>query len=187
VSACASVVGLAPYDAAGLNWYAGMSAGNVAEFRAAVQGEPVYRPIVERLAAEALASVEAGGLQVVDDYELPEVDRRALAARHEEEGYLERMRSAYHDGVDGWIDDCVALTRPWGFELSELTAPASVWYGTADVLASRAHHNYLLSRILHAERKEVRGGHILNPTQLLAIYEWLADKDDHPIRSATPR
>jgi pimeloyl-ACP methyl ester carboxylesterase len=32
VPACASVVGLAPHDAPGLDWYAGMSAGNVEEF-----------------------------------------------------------------------------------------------------------------------------------------------------------
>ena len=114
VTACASVVGLAPYDAAGLDWYAGMSPGNVDEFRAAAQGEESYRPLVERLAAAAIAELEAGGVQVADDYHLPEVDRRALAARRDEDGFLDRMRLTYVDGVDGWIDDCLALTRPWG-------------------------------------------------------------------------
>ena len=175
VTACASVVGLAPYDAAGLDWYAGMSAGNVEEFQTAAQGEQAYRPLVERLAADAMASLEAGGIQVAGDYQLPEVDRHALAARHEEEDYLERMRLTYVDGVDGWLEDCLALTQPWGFDLSELTTPASVWYGTADVLASRAHHDYLLSRIPGAQRRELRGGHVLNGEDLLAIYDWLAD------------
>jgi pimeloyl-ACP methyl ester carboxylesterase len=175
VRACASAVGIAPYDAAGLDWYAGMSAGNVAEFRAAAQGEQAYRPIVERLAAEAMASVEAGGIQVAGDYELPEADRRALAARHEEEGYLERMRLTYRDGVDGWIDDCLALTQPWGFDLSDVATPTTVWYGAADVLASKDHHDYLISHLPHAERRELQGGHLLSPADLLAIYEWLAD------------
>jgi pimeloyl-ACP methyl ester carboxylesterase len=44
VTGCASVVGLAPHDAPSLDWYAGMSAGNVEEFRAAAQGERAYRP-----------------------------------------------------------------------------------------------------------------------------------------------
>jgi pimeloyl-ACP methyl ester carboxylesterase len=175
VTACASVVGLAPYDAAGLDWYAGMSAGNVEEFQAAAQGEPAYRPLVERLAADAMASLEAGGIQVAGDYQLPETDRRALAARHQEEGYLERMRLTYRDGVDGWLEDCLALTRPWGFGLPELTTPASVWYGAADVLASRAHHDYLLSRIPGAQRRELHGGHVLSGGDLLAIYDWLAN------------
>jgi pimeloyl-ACP methyl ester carboxylesterase len=175
VSACASVVGLAPFEATGLDWYAGMSTGNVEEFQAAASGEQAYRPIVERLAAEALASVEAGGLQVAGDYELPEADRSALAARHEEDGYLERMRLTYGDGVDGWVDDCLALTKPWGFALSEVTTPASVWYGVADVLASKDHHDYLISHVPHAKRRELSGGHVLSTRDLLEIYEWLAD------------
>jgi pimeloyl-ACP methyl ester carboxylesterase len=177
VTACASVVGLAPYDASGLDWYAGMSPGNVDEFRAAAQGEESYRPLVERLAAAAIAELEAGGVQVADDYHLPEVDRRALAARREEDGFLDRMRSTYVDGVDGWVDDCLALTRPWGFEVSAVTVRTSIWYGTADVLASQDHHEYLLSHILRAERHELQGGHVLNVDQLSAIYDWLGSMD----------
>ena len=175
VTACASVVGLAPYDAPGLDWYAEMSAGNVKEFQAAARGERVYRPLVERVAADAIAGIEAGGIQVSDDYQLPEVDRRALAARRDEEGYLDRMNLTYRHGVDGWIDDCIALTEPWGFDLSKLTTPTSVWYGPADVLASRAHHEYLLSVIPDAQRRELHGGHLLNDADLAAIYDWLAE------------
>jgi len=175
VTACASVAGLAPYDAAGLDWYAGMSAGNVGEFRAAARGEHAYRPLVEGLAADAMASIEAGGIQVAGDYQLPGVDRRALAARHQEDGYLERMSLTYRHGVDGWLEDCIALTRPWGFELPEVTMPASVWYGTADVLGSRDHQEYLLSAIPGARRQELRGGHVLDGQDLAAIYEWLAN------------
>jgi hypothetical protein len=59
-------------------------------------------------------------------------------------------------GIDGWIDDCLALTPPWGFDLSGIRARASVWYGTADVLASRNHHEHLLASIPGAERCELR-------------------------------
>lgn len=175
VTACASVVGLAPFDAPGVDWYAGMSAGNVEEFQAAALGERVYRPLVERLAANALASIEAGGIQVAGDYQLPEVDRRALAARQQEDGYRARMQRTYEQGVDGWLDDCIALTRPWGFELSQLATPTSVWYGPADVLASREHHEYLLSSIPGARRHQLGGGHILDAHDLAAIYDWLTD------------
>jgi hypothetical protein len=124
-----------------------------------------------------MAELEAGGVQVADDYHLPEVDRRALAARRDEDGFLDRMRLTYVDGVDGWIDDCLALTRPWGFEVSAVTTRTSIWYGTADVLASQDHHEYLLSRILRAERHELQGGHVLNVDQLSAVYEWLGSLD----------
>jgi pimeloyl-ACP methyl ester carboxylesterase len=175
VTACASVVGLAPYDAPGLDWYAEMAPANVAEFQAAARGERAYRPLVERLAADAMAEIKAGGLQVSDDYQLPEVDRHALAARHAEDGYLDRMNLTYRHGIDGWIDDSIAFTKPWGFELSKLTTPTSVWYGAADVLASRAHHEYLLSVIPDAQLHELHGGHLLNNAELVAIYAWLAE------------
>jgi pimeloyl-ACP methyl ester carboxylesterase len=174
VSACASVVGPAPYDARGLNWYAGMSSGNVAEFTAAANGEDAYRPLVERIAEEAIATIEAGGIQVAADYELPESDRRALDERRAEEGYLERMRATYVGGVDGWIDDCIAMTRPWGFDLAEIAVPTSVWYGVEDVLGPRAHAEHLLDAIPNAERRELQGGHVLDDRDLSAVYEWLA-------------
>lgn len=175
VRCCASVVGPAPYDAAGLDWYANMSAGNVEEFRAAALGEDAYRPLVERIAAEAMASIEAGGLQVTADYDLPESDRRALRARLTEDGYLDRMRATYSRGVDGWIDDCIAMTRPWGFDLSAINVPTSVWYGVNDVLGPSTHADYLISAIPGAQRHELSGGHVLGESDLAALYAWLAD------------
>jgi pimeloyl-ACP methyl ester carboxylesterase len=173
VIAAASVVGLAPYDASGLDWYAGMSPGNVEEFHAAAQGELAYRPMVERLAAAALSSIEAGDIQVADDYELPESDRQGLAARLNEDGYLERMELTYGQGVDGWIDDSIALTRSWGFPLAAITTPTSIWFGSKDVLASREHHEYLRSVIPAAELHELPGGHVLLEDDLATIYRWL--------------
>ncbi|MGI8333804.1 alpha/beta fold hydrolase [Actinomadura scrupuli] len=143
VDRCASVVGPAPFDAEGLDWFGGMSAGNVEEFSRAASGEESYRPLVERLAAEALAAVDAGEPPVSPDHHLPEADIRALRARIEEPGHSERFRAAYADGVDGWIDDCIAMTRPWGIDLSGIRIPVSVWYGPDDVLSPRGHAEWL--------------------------------------------
>ena len=152
VTACASVVGLGPYDAAGLDWYAGMSAGNVEAFPAAARGEHSYRPLVEALAADAMASIEAGGIQVVGDYRLPEGDRRALVARHEEDGYLERMSLTYRHGVDGWVEDCIALTRPWASSCrSSRCRPASGTEPGGGVRGDR--HGRLHHRKHHPRRR----------------------------------
>jgi pimeloyl-ACP methyl ester carboxylesterase len=142
-------------------------------FRAAAQGEAAYRPMVQRLAADAMSNVEAGGVQVVGDYQLPESDRQGLAARQHEDGYLERMELSYRQGVDGWIDDSIALTQPWGFELSAITVPTSIWYGSADVLAGRQHHAYLQATIPVAQLHEMSGGNLLREDDLAAIYGWL--------------
>lgn len=178
VTACASVVGLAPFDAPGLDWYAGMSPGNVAEFSAAARSEAAYRPLVNRLASDALASIEAGGLQVTADYQLPESDRVALASRQAEADYRERMRATYRDGINGWIDDGLAFTRSWGLQLSSVAVPVSIWFGVHDVLASPAHADYLITTIPGASRHELAGGHLLSDDDLAAIYQWLTNPSD---------
>jgi hypothetical protein len=47
-----------------------------------------------------------------------------------EPGHRERTRMAYLGGVDGWIDDIIALTR--------IEVPVSLWYGPDDVLSPAA-------------------------------------------------
>jgi pimeloyl-ACP methyl ester carboxylesterase len=176
VIACASVVGPAPFDAPGLDWFAQMSPANIEEFTVAARGEQAYRPLVQKLAEEAVAAVAAGGVQVTANYELSDSDVRALQARRGERDYLKRMRSTYAGGVDGWIDDCMAMTRPWGFELGAISVPVSVWYGSSDVLSPRAHAEYLLAAIPHADRCELEGGHVLGDADLDAIFNSLTHK-----------
>lgn len=173
VERCASVVGPAPYDAEGLDWLAGMSPGNVEEFRHAVEGEASYRPLVERLAREAVEATRAGDVAIPADYELPEADLASLRARSSEPGYLDRIIAAHTHGVDGWIDDCIAMTRPWGFDLAEIGVPVSVWYGPDDVLCPRGHSEWLLSYVPGAERHQLPNGHMLEQDDLDAIYRWL--------------
>jgi pimeloyl-ACP methyl ester carboxylesterase len=150
-----------------------MSPGNVEEFTLAARGEQAYRPFVQRLADEAVAGVAAGGVQVSSDYRLSDSDLRALQARRAEADYLDRMRITYTGGVDGWIDDCIAMTRPWGFDIEAISVPVSVWYGPTDVLSPRAHAEYLLAAIPAADRYELEGGHVLDDAALDAIYNFL--------------
>jgi pimeloyl-ACP methyl ester carboxylesterase len=173
VIGCASVVGPAPFDAPGLDWFAEMSPGNIEEFTVAARSEQAYRPLVQKLAEEAVAAVAAGGVQVTSDYKLPDSDVRALQARRGESDYLNRMRITYTGGIDGWVDDCMAMTRPWGFELEAISVPVSVWYGPSDVLSPTAHAEYLLAAIPNATRCELEGGHVLGDGDLDAIYNSL--------------
>ena len=137
VQRCASVVGPAPHEADGLDWFEGMSPGNVEELTLARQGETVYRPLVERLAREAVESARAGEISIPAEYELPETDVAALQARLSDPGHLARTIAANQRGVDGWIDDCIAMTRPWGFDPAAIKVPVSIWYGPNDVLCPR--------------------------------------------------
>lgn len=173
VERCASVVGPAPYGAPGLDWFKGMSPGNVEEFTLALQGEDAYRPLVERLARETVDAARRGEIPIPDEYELPESDRAALLARMSDPGYLDRLTAAHLDGIDGWIDDCIATVSPWDFEVSAITAPVSVWYGPDDVLVPAAHSEWLLAQMPGAERFPLPHGHMLDDPELGAICEWL--------------
>jgi len=173
VTRCASVVGPAPYGAAGLDWFDGMAPGNVEEFSRALEGEDAYRPLVERLAQEAVDAAHNRQLPASLASELAEADIAALRMRMEDEGYLERILAANRDGVDGWIDDCIAFTRPWGIDPSAIDVPVSIWYGRQDVLCPRNHAEWLLSNIPKAERHELPKGHLLDDEALDALYGWL--------------
>jgi pimeloyl-ACP methyl ester carboxylesterase len=176
VTRCASVVGPAPFDADRLEWFDGMSPGNVEEFTRAKSGEAAYRPLVEQLARDGVAAVEAGSVPLSDDYQLPEADRVALAEQLKDPGHLFRTRTAYIGGIDGWVDDCIAFTRPWGFDLTRISAPVSVWYGPDDVLCPRGHADWLLSHIPGAEAHVLPGGHIVDASSLQSVYRWLVPR-----------
>lgn len=174
VERCASVVSPAPYGSAGLDWFEGMSPGNVEEFSLALQGEDAYRPLVERLARDTVEAARKGDVPIPESYSLPESDRASLLARMSEPGYLDRLIAAHLDGVDGWIDDCMATVSPWGFDPSDIRPPVSVWYGPDDVLVPPSHAEWLLAHIPNAERCPLPGGHMLDDPQLDAICRWLS-------------
>jgi len=85
------------------------------------------------------------------------------------------FRQAVTNGIWGWFDDDLAFTRPWGFDLHAIAAPVSIWYGTQDVLAPRAHSDYLIATIPGASRNELVGGHVLSDDDVASIYQWLTD------------
>jgi hypothetical protein len=150
-----------------------MSPGNVEEFTLALQGENAYRPLVERLARQAVEAVAGGDLPIPDNYQLPEADVALLREQLTDPGYLSRTVAAHTHGVDGWIDDCVAMTKPWGFDPADITVPVSVWYGPDDVLCPSAHAEWLLANIPAAQSRPLRDGHMLDDGKLDAIYQWL--------------
>lgn len=173
VERCASVVGPAPYAAEGLEWFRGMSPGNVEEFSRALEGEGAYRPLVQRLANAAVEAARAGEVTIPDEYELPEADRVALRARTKEPGHLDRVVASYLEGIDGWVDDCIAFTKPWGFDVEAIRVPVSVWYGPDDVLVPRDHAEWLLAHVPAAQRRPLPAGHMLEDDELDSIYRWL--------------
>ncbi len=159
VDAVLVMAGVAPYQAEGLNFLAGMGEDNVIEFGKALEGEAALRPWLEEQAGQ-LRQVTAGDLVSALGSLLPAVDRALLTAKLGED-FAANIREGLRVGVDGWLDDDLAFTEPWGFDLSEIAVPTVIWQGSDDLMVPFAHGQWLAARIpgvvAHLEQGE---GHL---------------------------
>ena len=159
VDAVLVMAGVAPYQAEGLNFLAGMGEDNVIEFGKALEGEAALRPWLEEQAGQ-LRQVTAGDLVSALGSLLPAVDRALLTAKLGED-FAANIREGLRVGVDGWLDDDLAFTEPWGFDLSEIAVPTVIWQGSDDLMVPFAHGQWLAARIpgvvVHLEQGE---GHL---------------------------
>ena len=163
------VVGVAPWGAAGLDWFDGMDPENVKEFGWALDGEQALVPELEREATGMLSRVAQDPATLLGDFELSEADRAALSDSGVQQVIAEAVPETFRDGVWGWVDDDLAFTLPWGFELDEVRVPVQVWYGETDVLVPAAHGRWLAANVPGAEVKaDPAGGHMGDPAERIA-------------------
>ena len=168
--AAASIAGVAPYAAKGLDWLAGMGPENVAEFGAAVRGEAALTEFLDHeavmfstLTGESVAK-SLGGLVI-------EADRAVLTGEFAD--YVAAgLRASTNSGIAGWRDDDLAFTNDWGFSLgwespglaspdgespdreapdreapAQAPAPVAVWQGDQDQMVPFAHGQWLAANI----------------------------------------
>jgi pimeloyl-ACP methyl ester carboxylesterase len=153
------IAGVAPYEAEGLDWMAGMGEENIVEFSAALDGEDRLRPVLlgER---EQLKAATAADLVASLDTLLPDVDRAVLTGEFGED-LAANIHEAMRTGVEGWFEDDMAFARSWGFELAEISVPTMIWQGSADLMVPFAHGQWLASQLpgasVHLEEGE---GHL---------------------------
>ena len=140
-----SIAGVAPYDAAGLDFLGGMGQGNIDEFNAALGGEEQLRPLLDGMRTELKDATPDAILAELSTL-LPPVDRRQVTDESGEE-MAANFREALKNGVDGWADDDLAFTRPWGFDLDAITVPTFVWQGSADLMVPFAHGQWLAANV----------------------------------------
>lgn len=153
------VAGVAPCDAAGLDWTAGMGEGNVVEFTAALAGEEPLRAYLDEQRAQ-LKDVAAEGIVAELASLLPEVDRAVLTDEFGAD-LAAKFHEALRGGVDGWLDDDLAFLAPWGFSLAEVSVPTAVWQGSADLMVPFAHGQWLAGQLPAASVHLVEGeGHL---------------------------
>ncbi|MEU0568848.1 alpha/beta hydrolase [Nonomuraea sp. NPDC005983] len=138
VTRVASLAALAPRDAAGLDWTAGMMAGNVRSAAVALQDRDAMAAHLggDSSAPPQLPPSEAAVLT------RPEIAAMLAAA------YAEAVRP----GIDGWVDDVMALFgTPWGFDPASISVPVRLWHGELDTVVPVAHARWLGARIPGAD------------------------------------
>ena len=151
VIATATIGGVAPYPAEGLDWTAGMGAENIEEFGAAVAGPDQLIVFKEREAPKLRVVTPEAVADAFGDL-IDDVDRGSLTgefAAWTADCFHEALRVGYW----GWFDDDLAFVKPWGFELAELRSPVFVWQGGHDRMVPFAHGEWLVAHIPSARAR----------------------------------
>ncbi len=146
--AAALLASVAPYPADGLDWMAGMGDDNVTEFTAALDGEATLRPLILDFANQ-LANVQPDEVAASLGDLVSAVDVAAVTGEFAE-NFAETFRRSVSAGIEGWIADDLAFTRPWGFELNAITRPIAVWQGGEDRMVPFGHGEWLSGHISSA-------------------------------------
>jgi pimeloyl-ACP methyl ester carboxylesterase len=158
--AAASIAGVAPHDATGLDWTAGMGPENVAEFGAAARGPAALTEFLNPEAA-GLGTVTGAGVAAALGGLIADADRAALTgafADHLAAG----LRAALGTGIAGWRDDDLAFVADWGFRVSgEGRRPVAIWQGDQDRMVPFEHGQWLAANIPGARAHLLPGeGHL---------------------------
>jgi pimeloyl-ACP methyl ester carboxylesterase len=153
------------------DFLAGQADLNVKEFGAALEGPEAIEAFLQPYADELMSDPDKVVAQI--SAELPEVDQAILARPEYRAIMVESFVEAIRQGVRGWADDDLAFTKPWGFELEDVTADVRLWQGELDVLAPRAHGEYVASRLPNARFELLEGGGHLLDDEWSVVLDWL--------------
>jgi pimeloyl-ACP methyl ester carboxylesterase len=146
--AAATIAGVAPYAAGGLDWFAGMGQENLDEFGAALAGEPALTAYLEKAAAE-LAGVTAADIAATLGDLASDVDKRALTGDFADQ-LAESFRASVSTGIAGWRDDDLAFVADWGFPLDRFRVPVAIWQGAQDRMVPFEHGRWLAAHVAGA-------------------------------------
>jgi pimeloyl-ACP methyl ester carboxylesterase len=154
-----TLAGVGAFGVEDLDFLEGMAQENHDEFGASLQGEEV---IQQWFIDNASAFKSVGGDEIREAFGglISDADKKSLEGL-----FADVLAAAIRSGIavsfDGWVDDDVAFTKPWGFELSAITKPVKIWQGDQDFMVPHAHSRWLAKHIPTAELTFIPGqGHV---------------------------
>jgi pimeloyl-ACP methyl ester carboxylesterase len=161
VLAVVSISSPAPWPAAGLDYFAGMSEGGARELRAAAQGRAELHKV--------LATNE------FDPQSFIPADEAALGGHWS--WFNGIVQAATANGLDGMVEDDVGAMASWGFDPAQVRAPTLIVHGTGDRMVPSSHGEWLADHCPTAELRLKPGeGHISVLNAAPAALAWLRDQ-----------
>jgi pimeloyl-ACP methyl ester carboxylesterase len=175
VAAVASLASIAPYDADGLDYFAGMGQDNIDDTRLLLADPAEAREKLDKDREgmlEASASDLAQGLASL----LSATDAAVLTG--ELADYLaDAMHEALAPGSQGWWDDSRAAITPWGFELASISVPVLLLHGRQDKFVPVGHGEWLAAHIPGVTARILPDdGHLTLLHRIGEVHSWLAER-----------
>ncbi len=173
VVAAAALAPVAPFEADGLDFFEGMGEQNIEDTQAVLESEEAHLAVLERERKEFLATAPDELVNVLETL-LGPADREVLTGRIAA-FLLENMRVGVKGTLDGWFDDDVAFTQPWGFDLDSIRVPVLHWQGEQDKFVPLGHGIWLSDHIPGVESHlSPEDGHLtLAERRVPEVHAWL--------------
>lgn len=180
VAAAASLAGVAPYGAEGLDWFAGMGQDNADYYRLLLTDPEAARAETDKEREGLLAASASEVAQGFASMSAP-VDAAVLQGESEMAAWL---AYAVHDGLapgsQGYWDDNRAHIDPWGFEPGDITVPVLLLHGRQDNFVPFGHGQWLATHIPGVEARLLdNDGHLtltLAEHRIGDVHAWLSQR-----------
>ncbi len=174
VAAMASLAGVAPYNAEGLDYFAGTGEYNVQDTKLLQRDQDQWEKKNIEDIKEMTSGTREGVVKGLSTL-LSEADRNALS--DELVDYLlVGTREGCSHGVKGLLDDELAFLNPWGFDPAIISVPTQIWHGKKDLFVPFSHGEWISGKIAVAETHffESEGHLSLFVKKNYEIQKWLA-------------
>jgi pimeloyl-ACP methyl ester carboxylesterase len=173
VVAAATLASCAPFDAEGLDWFAGAGQDNVDDDRLALSDPPAARAKLKQDRDDIL-NASAGDFAAVYPTLFSPVDLAVLSPELIEYN-MHRLQAGLAPGIEGWWDDTLATLKPWGFSPERIQVPVLIWHGRHDQAVPFQHGEWLARHLPNAEAHlSDEDGHLtLGQHRVPAVHDWL--------------
>jgi pimeloyl-ACP methyl ester carboxylesterase len=175
VAAVATIGSPAPFDAPGLDWFAGRSDEAREEYELFLSDRAEWERQGEQQRDELLAM---SARELAEQWSAGKSAADGAVLKGEIGVWLHRAaQAAVASSVDGWTDDDIAVYHsPWGFDPASISIPVKVWHGLEDRFVPFAHGRWLAEAIpgAQAELRDHDGHFTVVARRIGEVHEWLA-------------